>query len=84
MFLVLIVLIIVIFSAKFIANNYYHKPIFWALIAGSLYIFSLSFVNFLEDLFFSVNKFKETFYKEIIFQIFRLSLILIMVFILMK
>ena len=83
-FLVLIVLIILILSSWFISNYYYDKPIFLALIAGSLYVFSLSSVTFMESLFFSVNKFKDVVYKEIIFQFSKLIFILIIIFILMR
>ena len=83
-FLVFVIFMILLISAKFIAENYYNKPIFWALIVGSFYLLFLSFTNFFESLFFSVNKFKETFYKEIIFQISRLVLTLIVVLVLTK
>ena len=82
--LILIIFLILIISAKFIANNYYNKPIFLALLVGSLYLLSLCFINFLESIFFSVNKFKEPFYKEIIFQISRLALTILAVFIILN
>ena len=82
--LVLIIIGFSIFSAKFIANNYYHQPLFLPLIIGSLYIFSLPLTTFLESIFFSVGKFKEPVNKEIIFQVFRLIFIIIILFFIKK
>jgi len=60
--------------AKLIAENYYNKPIFLALLAGSLYLLLISIITFLDGLFQSTNNFKYPFFKEVIFQILRLLL----------
>jgi len=67
-------LILVIFS-KFIANTYYQKPIFLALIAGSLYILFVGIVGFLQSILMASNYFRGILYKEIIFQIVRLFIV---------
>jgi O-antigen/teichoic acid export membrane protein len=61
--------------AKPIAYNYYNKPIFLALIAGSLYILFQGFASLFNGLFQASNNFKKSFYNEIIFQSSRLILI---------
>lgn len=72
MFLVSFILIL---SAKFIAGSYYHKPIYLALIAGSLYIFFGGIIVILTSILQAYNLFKPIFYREIIFQIIRIVLI---------
>jgi teichuronic acid exporter len=71
---------ILILSARFIANTYYNKPIFLALVAGSLYILISGFIGLFEGMFQSKNNFKKTFYKETLFQISRIVLVLLGVF----
>lgn len=73
--LILVSTVALILSASFIANNYYNKPLFLALLAGAFYILSLGFLSSVETVFFASNKFKYPFYKEIIFQILRLIII---------
>lgn len=68
----LIVSIILICTAYIIANNYYQKPIFFALLFGSLYIMANSFLTFVTGVFQAENNFKYPLYKEIFFQITRL------------
>jgi O-antigen/teichoic acid export membrane protein len=75
LFLTFIAAIFLAISAKFIADNYYQKPIFLALLAGALYIFFSSGQAFVTSLFRSVNKFKEPFIKELFFQVTRLIII---------
>jgi stage V sporulation protein B len=72
------IFILLLFS-KIIANNIYQKPIFLALIIGSLYVLSLSLINFMESLFSSVNQFRELVHKEFFLQISRIILIIIAV-----
>ncbi len=73
--LIIITSIILIISAKFISDNYYQKPLFFALIAGSLYIITRSLVGFVESTFQASNKFNYNFSKELFFQIVRLILV---------
>ncbi len=67
--------LILILSSYFIANFYYKKPIFLALLAGSLYILFNSILGFVVGLFQARNNFKYPFYKEIFYQITRLVLV---------
>ncbi len=73
--LTLITSLLLIFSSYFIAKYYYQKPIFYALLAGSLYLACTSLMGFVIGLFQARNNFKYPFYKEIFFQIIRLVLI---------
>ena len=59
-------------SAYFIANFYYHKPIFFALLAGAIYIIAVGLMGFFSSLFQAENNFKPGLIKETIFQILRL------------
>tara|TARA_Y100000034_G_C6853617_1_gene387569 strand:+ start:5 stop:1324 length:1320 start_codon:yes stop_codon:yes gene_type:complete len=81
---VLITSFSLIILAKLLADNYYHKPIFLALIAGGTYIFMLSFVNFIESILHSVNKFKWPLFRELFFQIIRFLLVPLIVLISLK
>ncbi|MFH1326502.1 MAG: oligosaccharide flippase family protein [archaeon] len=78
-----VAMLLAIFS-KIIANNYYNQPISLALIAGSFYILSITFIYFVESLFQSTNKFKYPFFKEIFFQGLRLILIPLVILSLLK
>lgn len=82
--LIFIAGLFLIFSARFISENYYQKPLFLALIAGSLYILFVGLVSFLESVLQSVNYFKGIFQKEIIFQISRIILVPLAVLLALK
>jgi len=73
--LTLLASLILILSAYFIANVYYNKPIFYALLAGGLYIFVNSFIGFFSALYHSFNNFKKILIKESIFQILKLIIV---------
>ena len=73
--LTLLASLILILSAYFIANVYYNKPIFFALLAGGLYIFVNSFIGFFSGCYQAFNNFKKTLTKEFIFQILRLIIV---------
>lgn len=68
----------------FIANYYYQKPIFYALLAGVFYIPAVGLLGFVEQLFKSNNNFKIPFIKEIIFQILRFLFIPLLIIALLK
>ncbi|MBI2044050.1 oligosaccharide flippase family protein [Candidatus Pacearchaeota archaeon] len=74
-YITLFATLLLLISARFISENYYHKPIFLALIAGCLYVIFTSFSSFLYSIAQSSNKFRGVFYKESIFQFSRLILI---------
>ena len=62
-------------SSYFIANYYYQKPIFFALLAGIFYIPIQGAIGFLETLFRADNNFRTPAFKEIFFQILRLIIV---------
>ncbi len=82
--LTIIVSLILLVSAQFIAKDYYNKPLFLALIAGALYIFFNSLVFFADSLFKSTNNFRFIFYKEIFFQITKLIIVPLAVLLTLK
>jgi stage V sporulation protein B len=82
--LTIIVSLILLVSAQFIAKDYYNKPLFLALIAGCLYIFFNSLVFFADSLFKSTNNFRLVFYKEIFFQVTKLILVPLAVLLTLK
>ncbi len=66
--LVIVISLILIVSSKFIAVDYFNKPIFLALLIGSLSIIFISFVSFMESFFQSLNNFRFLLLKESLFQ----------------
>jgi len=66
--------LVLVLSAYWI-SNFYNKPIFYALLAGGLYIFIISFVDFFDSFYRAFNNFKKTLIKESIFQVLRLIII---------
>jgi len=82
--LILTVSLILLLSAYFIANNYYNKPIFFALLAGGLYIPLSALSRFVETLHLANNNFKFPMIKEIIFQVVRFLIIPLIIFLLFK
>ena len=74
-FLTLVTAIALILTARFIANSYYNKPIFLALVAGSLYLSFTSLLNLITLFFHSANNFRWPFFREIFFQISRLVIV---------
>jgi len=78
--LVGIVTLVLLGSAYFIANNYYDKPIFYALLVGGLYLPLASMTGFFEGTFRAANKFKFVLFKELIFQFVRMSLVPLAIF----
>lgn len=77
--LVSISILALIGLAKFMAYNFYNKPIFFALLAGTLYILFLNFFGILDSIFMSKNNFRPVFYKETLFQILRIIIIPIVI-----
>jgi O-antigen/teichoic acid export membrane protein len=82
--IVIITSIVLLASAYFIANIYYNKPIFYALLVGGLYLPLSSFLGFFDGIFRSTNKFKYLLAKEVAFQILRLTIIPLSIFFLLK
>jgi len=67
--------VVLLASSYFIANNYYNKPIFLALIAGVLYLSITTFGGFIAGIFRSHNTFVIPFKKEIILQVSRVVIV---------
>lgn len=65
------IILLLIFS-KFIAETYYQKPIFLALLAGIFYIIFTQITNYFISVLNSFNNFKSILFKEIIFQFSRI------------
>lgn len=82
--LIFIVMVALLASAKFISQTYYQKPIFLALLAGSLYILVVGLISFIESLFRAVNKFKYPLIKQVFFQVLRLIIIPIVILLSLK
>ncbi|MAG39602.1 hypothetical protein CMI41_01370 [Candidatus Pacearchaeota archaeon] len=61
--------------ANFLASNYYNKPIFYALLAGAIYLPVQILTSFIGPLFTLKNDFKPQFVREIIVQISRLVIL---------
>jgi O-antigen/teichoic acid export membrane protein len=81
-FLSVVSSLVLLLCANYLANNYYNKPIFLALIAGALYILIVNMVGFYTCIFQAHNDFKKGLFREIIFQILRLILVPLAIFIL--
>ena len=76
--------VVLIVSAFFISKYYYQKPIFYALLAGGLYIPIVGLVSFFEQAFRAENNFKISLKKEILFQTLRLVIVPLGILILLK
>jgi O-antigen/teichoic acid export membrane protein len=76
--------LILLLVSYFVSNYYYDKPIFYALLAGAIYILFGGLTGFLESGFKALNKFKQPLINEIIFQILRFSLIPLLTLYLLK
>lgn len=74
-FLLLVFSIALILSANYLANNFYQKPIFLALLAGVLYLIFIQITSFLQCLLQASNNFVSIFKREIVFQILRIILV---------
>ena len=75
LFLVLVSATALIILAKLISDSYYQKPIFLALIAGSIYLIFTSIQSFYIALAQSNNDFKSPLLKEISLQLSRIIII---------
>lgn len=67
--------LILLLFAKWIAESYYNKPIFYALLAGSIYLPIVIMSGYLNPIFTSKNNFRPQFVREIIFQLSRLAVV---------
>jgi O-antigen/teichoic acid export membrane protein len=83
-YLVIICSLVLVVLGYFLANNYYNKPIFYALLAGAIYIPIVTLAGYVGSAFQAGNNFKIIMIKEIIFQILRFTLIPITILLLLK
>jgi len=82
--LLFISMIVLIVFANLISNVYYQKPLFLAMIAGSLYILFIGITGFIKALLIASDYFKGILYQEIIFQIIRLIVIPVIILLSLK
>jgi O-antigen/teichoic acid export membrane protein len=82
--IIFITSIVLLASSFFIANYYYNKPIFYALLVGALYLPIVSLVGFIEQAFKTTENFKTPVIKEIIFQLTRFTIVPLAIFIFLK
>ena len=83
-FLVLITGVVLIIGAYFIAHFYYNKPIFYALLAGGIYIPISGMLGFVENMFKAEDRFKIPLLKEILFQVTRLIIVPLAILLFLK
>jgi len=83
-FIISVLIVVLVVSARFISNTFYNKPIFLALIAGTLYILFYGLTLLLQSVLQSFNKFRAIFFGETIFQFFRIILISLAVLLSLK
>ena len=79
-----VLVVALLLSSKFLAENYYQKPIFLGLLAGIFYLVAFGFNDFIQYIFQSVNNFKPILYKEIFTQIMRLLIVPLLTLYLLK
>jgi len=70
---------LIVFLAKWISVTYYQKPIYYALLAGAIYLPAIVLSGHLSNVFVSRNDFRPPFIKEIIIQGSRLLIIPFMI-----
>ncbi len=65
-------------------SSYYNKPIFYALLAGIIYIPCSSFFSWVSNIFIAKNKFNVILIKELIFQFLRLTIVPLSIIFILK
>ena len=80
LYLIFLSAIILLISSYFIAEVYYQKPIFYALLVGALYLPIISLLGFVEQIFKTNEIFKIPMQKEIFFQTIRFILVPLSIF----
>lgn len=74
-FFILISAALLLAFSDYIANTFYQKPIFMALLAGTLYIIFNAISGFFQSMLQAANEFRPIFKREIIFQVSRIILV---------
>jgi len=83
-FLSLFASILIVSLSYYLANSYYNKPIFFALLTGGLYLPVITLTNFLTSVFKASNDFKRPLIKEIFLQILKLTIVPLGIFLILK
>jgi len=73
--------LLVIGLSKWLSTTYYQKPIYYALLAGTIYLPLVISQSHLNQIFTSTNNFRPLLVSEIIFQLLRLTLIPLLIII---
>jgi len=68
-------ILLLVFLGAWLATTYYQKPIYYALLAGVIYLPLTIFQSHFTTIFTSTNNFKPLLIKEIILQVMRITLI---------
>jgi len=74
-FLVAASSVLIILLSGWLAGTYYQKPIYYALLAGAIYLPITVFTSHMSSFFAPKNNFRPQFIKEVIIQISRLAII---------
>ena len=82
--LVILASLVLLSLAYYVSNVYYNKPIFYALLAGGIYLPVVSLLGFIETAFKANNNFREPFFKEFLFQVLRLIFVPLAIFLFLK
>jgi O-antigen/teichoic acid export membrane protein len=82
--LVSITSLILIGVSYFIAEYYYQKPIFYAILVGAIYIPVNSLLGFFENMFKSGENFRVPLFKELIVQVLRFVLVPLAIILFLK
>ena len=68
-------ILLIILLSKYLALIYYQKPIYYALLAGTIYLPIVITQSHLKSIFISSNNFRPLLVQEIILQILKLTLV---------
>ena len=67
--------IVLLCLSRFLAESYYKKPIYLALLAGGIYIILNGIIGIIDSSFISQNNFKFSLIKETVFQALRVFIV---------
>jgi len=75
---------LIVTGGYFLAKYYYAKPIYYALLAGAIYIPVVGIISYLTSAFQVENNYRYPMYKEVIFQIIRFTVVPLGILFLLK
>jgi len=82
--LIFLSMLTLLIMARWLSFIYYSKPIYYALLAGGIYLFTSISITYFSIVFTSQNKFKPIFIKEVIFQVLRFAILPILTIFLLR